>query len=90
MDQEFDKVVGKMPEIEVNTATARENVREIERGVGFIKKRCRGTRDIMPFKQIPKASVIHLGSFVVWINFFPAMQDISKNYPHVKSYLSYP
>ena len=50
MDQEFDKVVEKMPEIEVNTAASREHVREIERVICFINESFLGTRDIMPFK----------------------------------------
>ena len=37
MNQEFDKVVGKMPEIEVNIAAAWEHVREIERGIRFLR-----------------------------------------------------
>ena len=67
-----------MPKIEVNTADAQEHVREIKRGIRFIKERCCGNWAIIPFKQIPKYFVIHLVHFcVMWINSFPAMQGIS-------------
>ena len=54
MDQEFDKVMEKMPEIEVNTAADWEHAGEIERGIRFINERCRSTWAIMSFKQLPK------------------------------------
>ena len=50
MDQEFDKVMEKMPEIEVNTAADWEHVREIKRGIRFIEERCICTQYIMTFK----------------------------------------
>ena len=85
MDQEFDKVMENIPEIEVIIASAQEYVGEIEREIRFIKDRCRGTRAIIPFKQLPKFFVIHLVYFcVMWINSFPVTQGISKKYPHVK------
>ena len=65
MDQNSDKVVENIPEIEVNIAAAREHVGEIRRGVRFIKERCRGTQAIIPFKQLTKSFVIHLVYFCV-------------------------
>ena len=84
MDQEFDKVVEKIPEIKVNAAAAREHVKEIKRGIRFIKEQCRGTQAIMKFKHLPKSFMIHLVYFcVMWINLFPATQGISKKLsPH--------
>ena len=82
MDQEFDKVMEKMPEIEVNTAADWEHAGVIERGIKFINQRCRSTWAIMPFKQLPKLFVIHLVYFcVMWINSFPVTQGISKKKP---------
>ena len=78
MDQEFDKVMEKMPEIEVNTAADWEHAGVIERGIKFINQRCRSTWAIMPFKQLPESFVIHLFFLVMWINSFPATQGISE------------
>ena len=79
MDQEFDKVKDKTPSLEVNTTAAREHVGEIERGIRLVKERCRGTRAIMPFQQMPKLFMIHLVCFcVMWLTSFPAKQGISK------------
>ena len=79
MDMEFDKVVEKMPTVEVNTTAVREHVGEIEGEICFIKERCRDTRSLMPFEQVPKAFIIHLVHFcVMWINPFPAKKGISK------------
>ena len=50
MDQELDKVVENMPEIEVNTSAAQEKIGEIKCGVRFIKERCPNTQAIMTFK----------------------------------------
>ena len=43
MDIEFDKVVEKMPSVEINTAAALEHVGGIERWVRFVEERCVGT-----------------------------------------------
>ena len=73
MDQQFDKFVEKMPGTKVNTADAQEHIGEIECRIRFIKERCRSTRAIMLFKQIPKSFVIYLVYFfVMWINLFTA------------------
>ena len=79
MDQEFDKVMENIPEIEVIIASAQEYVGEIEREIRFIKDRCRGTRAIIPFKQLPNYFVVNMVYFfVMWINSFPATQGISE------------
>ena len=64
MDQEFDKVRDKMPSFEAHTTAAREHVGKIERGIRLMKERCRGTRAIMPFKQIPKIICDSFGLFL--------------------------
>ena len=61
MDQKFDKVKDRIPTLEVNTAAIRKHAGEIERSIRLVKERCRETRAIMSFKQIPKSFVIHLG-----------------------------
>jgi len=33
IDQEFDKIVEKMPAVEINTTVAREHISKIERGI---------------------------------------------------------
>ena len=43
MDQEFDKVVEKMSDFNIHTASAREQFGEIERSIRLVKERCCGT-----------------------------------------------
>ena len=53
-----------MLEIKVNKAAAQELVKEIERGIRFIKERCCGFQAVMPYKLLPKLYVIHLVYFL--------------------------
>ena len=71
MDQEFDKVIDQLPEVEINTSAAREHIGKIEQGISVIKERCRATLTIMPSEQIPKSFVIHLVYFYVVAEQFP-------------------
>ena len=51
-----------MPTLEVNIVAAPGHVTEIEHGILFIKKSCRGTWDNILFRQTPKSFVIHLSA----------------------------
>lgn len=50
MDQKFDKIVDKILLAEVNTASAREHVAEIDRAICVIKESCRGIMYTLPFR----------------------------------------
>ena len=64
LDQEFDKLEGKLDLIEINTTTAREHVGEIERSICTIKERVREITTVMPYKVFPKQVVVHLVYYV--------------------------
>ena len=83
MDQEFDKIVENMPDVDINNMAAMEHVGGIQHAIRFVKERCRGTWAVMLFEQIQKLYVIHMVYFcVVWMNLFPPVQGISKKlYP---------
>ena len=49
MDQEFNKLVDKVPLLEINTIAAREHVGEIEREISTVKERICALRTTLPF-----------------------------------------
>ncbi|KAL7532846.1 hypothetical protein ACHAWF_004258 [Thalassiosira exigua] len=84
MDMEFDKLVDKVPLLEINTTAAREHVGDIERGIRVIKERARTMRADMPFAQLPRNFIVRLVFVALfWLNGFPAKNGISQCYSHV-------
>ena len=65
MDQEFDKIVDDMDLVLVNTTTTQEHVTEIECVIRTIKESCHSTISILPYKILPKQTVIHLVYFTI-------------------------
>ncbi|KAL7517610.1 hypothetical protein ACHAWF_000135, partial [Thalassiosira exigua] len=49
MDMEFNKMVDKVPLLEINTTAARKHVGDIELGIRVIKERGCVMRSDMPF-----------------------------------------
>ena len=81
MDQEFDKVTNLLPNVEVNTAVAREHISEIERMHRTIKEYARRTRAMLPFAHLPKPIVINLIYWTcLWLNAFLVPGSISHDY----------
>ena len=78
MDMEFDKVVPELPGVVVNTSTAREHVREIERQIRVIKEHARATMSVLPYKTLPNILVVNLINFCVfWLNMTPIKSGFS-------------
>ena len=74
MDMEFNKVIPEMPQFNINTTAASENVAEIKRRIRIIKERCRTTLSTLPFKKLPNVMTINLFQFsVFWLNAMPVM-----------------
>ena len=63
MDQEFDKVEGKLGLVEVNTSAACEDVGEIERMIRVVKERYRAITTTLPYSLLPKQMVTHSSNF---------------------------
>jgi len=77
MDMEFEKLKPLMPHVALNTTAAQEHVGEIERKIGVIKERARGTFNTMPYKRLPKTMVKELLHFcVMWMISFPVKLGI--------------
>ena len=78
MDQEFDKVTDLLPNVEVNTTVAQEQVSEIERMHRTIKEHACGTRAMLSFAHLPKPIVINLIYWIcLWLNAFLVPGGIS-------------
>ena len=57
--------------INLNCASKKEHVPEIERFIGTVKERARSARSTIPFKRISKIMIVHLvASAIFWINTF--------------------
>ncbi|KAL7527632.1 hypothetical protein ACHAWF_002251 [Thalassiosira exigua] len=81
MDMEFDKMVDKVPLLEINTTASREHVCDIELGIRVIKERGHVMRSDMPFAQLPRNFIVRLVFIdIFWLNGFPAKNDISQRY----------
>ena len=66
---EFKKIKDELPLVEVDTATAREHVPEIERYIRTIKERVRSTTSDFPFDPIPMMVLIQtVYSIIMWLN----------------------
>ena len=75
---EFNKVIPEMPQFNINTTAASENVAEIKRRIRIIKERCRATLSTLPFKKLPNIMTINLVHFsVFWLNVMPVKSGIS-------------
>ena len=58
--------------INLNCASKKEHVPEIERFIRTVKERVRSARATMPFKQISNLMKVHIvASAIFWINAFP-------------------
>ena len=69
MDMKFENNSDKIGNTEVNTAAAREHVREIERGIHVIKERAQCIVTTIHFKSLHKQIVIHIIYYaMMWIN----------------------
>jgi hypothetical protein len=69
---ELEKLKDILPDITINTTTAREHVGEIERKILVIKERARGTINTLSYLVLPKLMTIELMHFcVMWMNLFP-------------------
>ena len=86
MDMEFEKVKEQegMEHVDVNTTTAREHVGEIERGIRYLKERCRSsvsTLAMAGIKYLAKPIVIRLVyNAVVLVNIVPDPLGVSERY----------
>ena len=65
MDQEFDKIVDEVTNLDINTTAAREHVREIERVIRTVKERSCAVVSYKPYVVLPKPMVIHILYFSV-------------------------
>ena len=66
---EFDKIETILPQRNINTTAAHENVAEIGRHIRVIKERCQGILSTLPFKIISNITVIRLLKCVtMWLN----------------------
>ena len=65
MDQEFEKLEGKLGLIEINTTTACKHVGETERSNRTVQERSRAIGSTLPFSILPKQVVIHMVYYVV-------------------------
>ena len=58
--------------INLNWASKKELVPEIERFIRTVKERIRSAQSTMPFKRISKLMIVHIvASYICWINAFP-------------------
>ncbi|KAL7509413.1 hypothetical protein ACHAXN_008345, partial [Cyclotella atomus] len=81
MDNKFECLIPLLPQLVVNTPAAREHVTEIEHRIRTMKERGRGTKNVLPYKMLPKLMLIELINFVVfWLNAFPSESGISDEY----------
>jgi hypothetical protein len=85
MDLEFEKVKDECPQVEINTAGAREHVGEIERMIRTMKDRTHCVTAGLPREievVLPKQFVIRFVYFgVMMINAFPADKGVSTRFP---------
>ena len=80
MDNEFEVLREKCVEkgIDLNIASTREHVPEIERQIQTIKERVQALRNSLPFAAIPKVMVRAMVYFAVtWRNSFPIKDRLS-------------
>ena len=78
MEMEFHKIIPEMPQANINTTAASEDVAEIEQRIRVIKERCRATLSTLPFKMLPNIMTINLVCFsVFWVNAMPVKSGIS-------------
>jgi hypothetical protein len=81
MDNEFECLIPLLPQLVVNTPAAREHVAEIERRIRTVKERGRGTKNVLPYKMLPKLMLVELINFAIfWLNAFPSESGISDEY----------
>ncbi len=79
MDMEFEKLRDMLPNVILNTTAARKHTGGIERKIIVIKKRGRGTINMLPYETMPKLMIIELMHFcVMWMNSFPVKSGVSK------------
>ena len=86
MDMEFEKVKDQqgMEVVDVNTTAAREHVGETERGIRYLKERCRcsvSTFAIAGLKFLAKPIVIQLVyNVTLFVNIVPDALGVSERY----------
>ena len=86
MDMEFEKVKEQegMKLVDVNTTAAREHLGEIERGIRYLKERCRcsvSTFAMVSIKYLAKPIVVRLVyNVTVLVNAVPDPLDVSERY----------
>jgi hypothetical protein len=79
MDMEFEKLKPMLPEIALNTTTARKQKGIVERKIRVLKERAHGTFNTLPYQKLPKIMVIELMHFcMMWMNSFPVRSGISE------------
>ncbi len=78
---EFEELRTMMPHVALNTTVPHEHVGKVEQKMRVIKKRARGTFNILPYKKLPKLMVIELLHFcVMWMNSFPMKSGMSEKW----------
>ncbi len=75
MDNEFEAVKDKLPNVVINTTAANEHDGEIERKIRVVKEQVCAVTNTLPFVVIPKRILIEMISFaVVWMLFLSGME----------------
>jgi hypothetical protein len=84
MDNNFKKLKDLVPEIVVNTTTAKEYIPEVKQCIRLIKERGRAFLNALPYKKMPQVMLVELIYHVVlWLNAFPTKTGVSKDLlPH--------
>jgi hypothetical protein len=78
-DNEFEPLRQWFPHL--NTCAADEHVPEIERYIRTVKDRSRSTYRMLPFKHLPRITLIHLiKNAIFWLNAFPHGDRASQKY----------
>jgi hypothetical protein len=77
MDGEFEKIRPLLPNLECNTAAAKEHVSEAEQMIRTIKELTRRLLSTLPFSHMPRRMKIEFLYFIVlWLNVFPIKSRI--------------
>jgi hypothetical protein len=78
---EFKKLKNLIPHLAFNTMAARKHVGEIKQKIRVIKERARGMINALPYKKLPKLTMIELLHFcIMWMNSFPIKSGISNKW----------
>ena len=81
MDREFNVLWPQCTDggVDLNTASTREHIPEIEHQIGMLKEWVMPLRNGLPFLAVPKVMVRVVAHFAVtWLDSFPVKDDVSE------------